>query len=290
MALTGAGCSTESGIPDYRGPEGRLRVPEPVRYRAFVERPEIRTRYWARSTVGWPRVADARPNAGHRALARLEREGVLVGVITQNVDGLHRAAGSRRTVDLHGRLAFVRCLECGVRIRRDRVQERLLALNPEWTSLARRTRAGRGVEATPDGDAALPDSAAEGFRVPGCTECEGVLKPDVVFFGENVPKPRVEEAWRLFGEADALLVVGSSLSVFSGRRFTQRAAKEGVPIGVVNIGPTRADEVAAAKVEGRIGEVLPRLAEGLLTPPSRPAARANPDGSCGPARHLPDPR
>ncbi len=263
VVLAGAGCSTESGIPDYRSPEAMQRTRTPIQYGEFVRSEAARTRYWARSTVGWRRVATARPNAGHRALAQLEDAGVVRGVITQNVDGLHHAAGSRRVVELHGSLAAVRCLQCGRPVRRDEFQARLLTLNAEW---ARRSAVDGVVEAAPDGDAEIPVEALQSFRVPGCEACGGVLKPDVVFFGENVPAERVADAWRLFDEGDVLLVVGSSLTVYSGRRFIYRAQKENRPIGIINIGPTRADTMAAAKVEGRLGEILPRLTDALLEP------------------------
>jgi NAD-dependent SIR2 family protein deacetylase len=262
VVLAGAGCSTESGIPDYRGPEGRLRARSPVQYGEFVRAPSARTRYWARSTVGWRRMATARPNEGHRALARLELEGRVRGVITQNVDGLHQAAGSRRVVELHGSLAHVRCLGCDGRIGRDDMQSLLLEHNDDWLRSLGPTD-GAAAPTAPDGDAELGDEHLTAFRVPDCPGCGGVLKPDVVFFGENVPADTVHDAWSLFAEGDALLVVGSSLTVFSGRRFVYRAAKEDVPIGIVNLGPTRADELAAAKVDGRLGELLPRLADAL---------------------------
>lgn len=264
VVLAGAGCSTESGIPDYRGPEGSLRTRKPVQYQEFVRSEAARVRYWARGTAGWTRFSAARPNAGHHALARLEEGGPVRGIITQNVDGLHHAAGSRRVVELHGSLAAVRCLECGGSEPRGDFQLRLLGLNAEWAERLARAAAEGAVEAAPDGDAELPAWAVESFRVPGCAACGGVLKPDVVFFGENVPARTVEEAWSLFGEADVLLVAGSSLTVYSGRRFIYRAQQEGVPIAVVNLGPTRADEMAAAKVEGPLGRVLPRLADELL--------------------------
>jgi NAD+-dependent protein deacetylase sirtuin 4 len=272
VALAGAGCSTESGIPDYRGPEGSLRARTPIQYQEFTRSEAARVRYWARSTIGWPRLSAARPNAAHRALARLEEGGVAGGVITQNVDGLHQAAGSRRVVELHGSLASVRCLECGRDARRDRFQERLRLLNERWEAWLQGRAPTGAVRSAPDGDAELPSWALESFRVPGCEACGGVVKPDVVLFGENVPRERVEEAWRLFAEADVLLVVGSSLTVYSGRRFIYRAQQEDVPIAIVNIGPTRADEMAAVKVEGPLGRVLPALAEALL--PQRPNAAA----------------
>jgi NAD-dependent deacetylase sirtuin 4 len=264
VVLAGAGCSTESGIPDYRGPDARPRAP--VQYQEFVRSEAARVRYWARGTAGWARFSAARPNAAHHALAELEECGVVRGIITQNVDGLHHAAGSRRVVELHGSLAAVRCLGCGEAAGRGEFQERVLALNAEWAERLLRPAAERGVEQAPDGDAELPSWALESFRVPGCEQCGGVIKPDVVFFGENVPAARVDEAWRLYEEGDVLLVAGSSLTVYSGRRFIHRAQKEGVPIGIVNLGPTRADEMAAAKVEGRLGLVLPRLAEAFRGP------------------------
>jgi len=256
VVLAGAGCSTESGIPDYRGPDAKPRAP--MQYGEFVRSEAARVRYWARSAVGWPRFSAARPNAGHHALAALEEAGAVQGVITQNVDGLHHAAGSRRVVELHGSLASVRCLACGQASPRDEWQARLLAGNAEWAR-----RLSGEVEQAPDGDAELPAWAMETFHVPACEACGGVIKPDVVFFGENVPAQRVEDAWRLFAEAEVLLVAGSSLTVCSGRRFIYRAQQDGVPIGIINIGPTRADEMAAAKVEGPLGRVLPRLADAL---------------------------
>jgi len=263
VVLAGAGCSTESGIPDYRGPGANLRRRAPMTYQEFVRSPESRARYWSRSAVGWPRFQAARPNAAHGALARLEADGVVRGIVTQNVDGLHQAAGSREVLELHGSLAFVRCLACGHRTGRAAFQERLGALNCGWVERLERTTVAGGVPSAPDGDAELPDGAVADFLVPGCEACGGVLKPDVVFFGENVPRERVDGAWRLVEAAQVLLVVGSSLTVYSGRRFVDGAAKAGVPVAVMNSGPTRADDVAAVKVDGRLGEVLPRLAEAL---------------------------
>jgi NAD-dependent SIR2 family protein deacetylase len=259
VVLAGAGCSTESGIPDYRGPENIGRTRTPIQYQEFIRSEAARVRYWARSTAGWARIVGAQPNAAHHALARLEEGGVVRGIITQNVDGLHQAAGSRRVVELHGSLASVRCLACERITPREEHQERLRSLNAEWMD---RLRNG-GVEVAPDGDAELSAQVVESFRVPACEGCGGVLKPDVVFFGENVPAERVQDAWSLFDEADVLLVAGSSLTVYSGRRFIYRAEKEGVPIAIVNIGPTRADDLAAVKVEGRLGSVLPGIAEAL---------------------------
>lgn len=261
--LAGAGCSTESGIPDYRGPDGRLRNRRPMQYGEFVRSAPARTRYWARSAVGWARVARARPNEGHRALARLEDRGIVRGIITQNVDGLHQAAGSRRVIELHGSLAWVRCLDCGERVTRGEHQARLLAVNPGWM----RSVEGGGRDGpvlAPDGDADIGWDETDGFVVPGCLACDGVMKPDVVFFGENVPRETVDRAWELFDESDVLLVVGSSLTVYSGRRFVYRAVERDLPIAVLNLGPTRADEVAAVKLEARVGESLPRLARELV--------------------------
>lgn len=263
VALVGAGCSTESGIPDYRGPDGRMRARTPMQYGEFVRSVESRTRYWARSAVGWRRIARAEPNGAHRALARLEEVGAVCGVITQNVDGLHHAAGSRRVVELHGTLSRVCCLDCGARYDRRAFQERLTALNRGWLDDAdERAREGR-LRSAPDGDADVAQEHVAGFTVPPCNACGGVLKPDVVFFGESVPAERVRAAWRLFEDAEVLLVLGSSLTVYSGRRFVYRAESEGVPIGVVNRGPTRADELAAVKVDGRLGRILPEVATRL---------------------------
>ncbi len=264
VVLAGAGCSTESGIPDYRGPEGSLRTRSPIQYQDFVGSEAARVRYWARSTIGWPRMAAARPNAAHHALARLARAGLVRGVSTQTVDGLHHAAGSERVVELHGSLASVRCLSCGAVGARDEYQRRLLARNAGWAEVLAASSRGGAVEVAPDGDAELPAWALESFRPAECAACGGIIKPDVVFFGENVPAARVEEAWGLYEEAAVLLVIGSSLTVYSGRRFLYRAEKEGVPIAIVNLGPTRADAMAAAKVEGPLGLVLPRVAEELL--------------------------
>ena len=257
LVLSGAGISTESGIPDYRGPQGALRNRRPMQYREFVGSEDARRRYWSRSAVGWSRLALARPNAGHSALARLEKAGAVVGVITQNVDGLHQAAGSQRVLELHGTLAAVRCLSCGHSEPRDSWQARLLADNPGWAAPADEA------ETAPDGDVELAPGLAAAFSIPGCLHCAGVIKPDVVFFGESVPAPRVEAAWSMLSAADALLVVGSSLAVFSGLRFVERAARDGKPVAIVNQGSTRGDRHAAVRVQGRLGDVLPLLAQVL---------------------------
>lgn len=252
VVLTGAGCSTESGIPDYRGPGTRARARNPIQHMEFLSRPEVRARYWARALIGWPRFSSARPNAAHQTLAELERDGYVLGLITQNVDRLHHAAGSSRVIELHGALADVRCLSCGERVARKDVQERLLALNPGFLE--------QQVEMRPDGDAELPVEAVSSFRVADCEHCGGALKPDVVFFGDNVPRPTVDAAFAMLEEGDALLVVGSSLAVFSGYRFVLRAAERHMPIGMINIGESRGAELADVCVEARAGEVLPRLA------------------------------
>jgi NAD-dependent SIR2 family protein deacetylase len=255
VALTGAGLSTDSGIPDYRGPGSPRRTP--MTYQEFLSGEPAQRRYWARSHVGWARMAHAEPNAGHRAFAALERCGALHGVITQNVDGLHRAAGSNAVIDLHGRIADVVCVSCGARSSRAALQERLAQLNPGFVEAA-----GGAVEAAPDGDAEL--AAVDGFRTARCTGCAGVLKPDVVFFGENVPRERVARAYAMVEAAGALLVAGSSLTVMSGLRFVRYAHKAGTPVVIVNRGATRGDELAAVRVDAGCSDVLPALAAAAL--------------------------
>lgn len=258
LALTGAGCSTESGIPDYRGPETRRRARNPIQHREFVGDPTARQRYWARSALGWPRFASAAPNAGHKALAELERGGIVGSVLTQNVDRLHQAAGTRNIIELHGALADVACLDCGGHEPRAELQARILALNPGFREEAE--------ELAPDGDAELPLEAVRGFRVPACLACGGVLKPDVVFFGGSVPREKVESAYAELDASEVLLVVGSSLAVFSGYRFVLRAAERGIPVALVNLGESRGDAHAAVRVDARAGEVLPELAKRLGSP------------------------
>ncbi len=255
VVLSGAGLSTESGIPDYRSGDRPGPPRTPMSYQQFVGDAAMRQRYWARSTLGWLAMGARKPNAGHRAVARLERAGVVNGVITQNVDGLHQAAGSRVVVELHGSLAQVVCLRCGRKERRDSLQLRMEGLNPDLLHAE--------VEILPDGDANLPDSLVEGFRVPSCLHCGGVLKADVVFFGENVPRARVERAFGLLAEADSVLVLGSSLAVRSGYRFVVAAKEAGKRVAIVNRGPTRGDADADVRVEGRLGETLPELARRL---------------------------
>ena len=254
--LSGAGLSTDSGIPDYRGPSGALRARLPMTIAEFHESPEARQRYWARAQIGWRRIAGARPNAGHRAVAALERAGLLRGIITQNVDGLHQAAGARRVVELHGALRRVVCLGCGARSRREALDARLRAANPE-------PELGIGVEpaSNPDGDVDLSDARAARFRLVGCEHCGAdLLKPDVVFFGENVPRPRVQQCFDLVDGADCLLVLGSSLTVMSGLRFVLRAQQAQVPVAIVNRGLTRGDHQADIKLDAPLAEVLPELA------------------------------
>ena len=254
--LTGAGCSTASGIPDYRGPGTARRARRPVQFRQFVTDAAWRQRYWARAAVGWRRVAQAAPNLAHASLAALD--GSLTGLVTQNVDGLHQAAGSRGVVELHGSLHQVVCMACGRTERREDVQDRLELLNPGW--------ADHVVEAAPDGDAEL--DGVEGFRVATCLGCGGALKPDVVFFGESVPRDRVAAATAAVEQAEALLVVGSSLVVFSGYRFVRQAHRAGLPIAIVSLGPTRGDPLATVKVDARAGESLEAVVRAIRPPPT----------------------
>ena len=260
VVLTGAGCSTESGIPDYRSPGGAWTRHKPIYYSAFVRSEEVRRFYWARSFRGWPRFAAARPNDAHRALAELEGQGRVRFLITQNVDDLHAEAGSRRVVQLHGRNRVVVCLDCGCEFLRADVQERLGAMNAAWLAQARWAHL-RADEAdfAPDGDADVARGAVGGFTVPPCERCGGVLKPGVVFFGESVPPGKVAVAMQRVDEADALLVAGSSLTVWSGFRFVKRAAERGIPIAIVNVGPTRGDALASLKIEAKCGPTLRHL-------------------------------
>jgi NAD-dependent SIR2 family protein deacetylase len=241
FVLTGAGCSTSSGIPDYRDAEGKWKARRPVTYQAFMGEEKTRRRYWARSLIGWRRIRRARPNDAHRALARLEAMGKSELLLTQNVDRLHQAAGSVRVIDLHGRIDLIRCMSCELRAARDELQDELGRLNAGWL----------GLEAAdaPDGDAELDSADFSSFIVPCCRRCGGVLKPDVVFFGESVPRDRVEAAARHLDEADAMLIVGSSLMVYSGFRFVERAANAGKPVAAVNLGRTRADGLLTLKAE-----------------------------------------
>ncbi len=239
--LTGAGCSTSSGIPDYRDADGRWKRAPPVTYQAFMGEEATRRRYWARSMLGWRRFSRARPNDTHRALARLEAAGRSELLLTQNVDRLHQAAGSAGVIDLHGRLDLVRCMGCERRAPRAALQNELGRMNAEWLDL--------DAADAPDGDADVENADFSSFRVPPCPDCGGVLKPDVVFFGENVPRERVQAAARHLEQADAMLIVGSSLMVYSGFRFVEMAVRAGKPVAAVNLGRTRADELLALKVE-----------------------------------------
>jgi NAD-dependent SIR2 family protein deacetylase len=263
FVLTGAGCSTDSGIPDYRDADGGWKRAQPVMFQAFMSDSLVRRRYWARSLIGWPRFRRAAPNDTHRALARLEQLGKLDLLVTQNVDGLHQAAGSREVIDLHGRLDQAICMSCRQRVPREWVQAELLALNPQWAHLDARE--------APDGDADLDGLDFSGFHVPPCPHCGGLLKPDVVFFGESVPQERVVTAMHRLQQADAMLVVGSSLMVYSGYRFAHAAAEAGKPIAAVNLGRTRADELLTLKVTEPCANALSFL---LPDPSGEPDAQA----------------
>jgi NAD-dependent SIR2 family protein deacetylase len=248
LVLTGAGCSTESGIPDYRDTDGAWKRKQPVQYLDFVRHFAVRQRYWARSFAGWTRFAEAQPNAAHVALARLEAAGLISCLVTQNVDGLHQRAGSRHVVDLHGRLDTVQCLTCRADWPRETFQAELARLNPAWQ--------GDEARVAPDGDADLEGVDFSRFVLPDCPACGGILKPAVVFFGESVPPERVTYCLERLAEADGLLVVGSSLMVRSGYRFAVAAAERGLPIAAINRGRTRADDLLTIKIEGSCGDVL----------------------------------
>jgi NAD-dependent SIR2 family protein deacetylase len=253
--LSGAGLSTESGIPDYRGPSGQARrTGQPMTYQEFTGSAQARQRYWARSHLGWRHITGASPNAGHRAVAALERAGLVSGIITQNVDGLHQAAGAASVTELHGSLHRVVCLSCWSRSSREELDARLRAANPLWTADA-------GLAVNPDGDVALEETS--GFTVADCLACGGLLKPDVVFFGENVPKPRVESCFSLVSSSSALVVLGSSLTVMSGLRYVRRASSLGIPVVIVNQGATRGDSLATATLDAPLGSTLTALAQEL---------------------------
>lgn len=255
--LSGAGCSTGSGIPDYRDEDGKLKNALPVQFSDFVNSADVRKRYWARSFAGWNRISTARPNAAHIALAELERLGRVHSLVTQNVDNLHRVAGSRNVIDLHGVLQKIRCLDCSAIGQRSDWQSRLEELNPGWRS---------EVSAyTPDGDAQLSASACLNFKVPDCPTCGGIVKPDVVFFGESVPVGRISTAAAKLGQSDLLLIVGSSLMVFSGYRFVRLAQKAEIPVVIINRGRTRADAIASRKLSSDCTKLLPQLVDGLAT-------------------------
>jgi NAD-dependent SIR2 family protein deacetylase len=252
VVLSGAGLSTESGIPDYRGPSGAHRKATPMTYQTFVGSAEARRRYWARSYLGWRQIATAQPNDGHRAVATLQARGLLDGIITQNVDGLHQAAGARDVVELHGGLDLVVCLSCGLRESRTSIDDRLRAANAAFAASV--------ATINPDGDAELSDAELDTFVPIGCRYCcSDLIKPDVVFFGENVPRERVDASYALVEAASTLLVLGSSLSVMSGLRFVRRAAALGIPVAIVNQGETRGDPLADLKLDAPLGAVLAAL-------------------------------
>ncbi|WP_458316649.1 NAD-dependent protein deacetylase [Mycolicibacterium brisbanense] len=255
--LTGAGMSTDSGIPDYRGPDSP--PSNPMTIRQFTSDPVFRQRYWARNHIGWRHMDETLPNAGHRALAALEAEGVVVGLITQNVDLLHTKAGSRTVVNLHGSYAQVVCLDCGHTMSRTALADLLEAANPGFLE---RAESVGGIAVAPDADAVVTDTSS--FVIIDCPVCGGMLKPDIVYFGESVPKDRVEQAYSLVDASDALLVAGSSLTVYSGYRFLRHAAAHGIPVGIINRGPTRGDDLAAVKVDAGCSELLTLLAGELV--------------------------
>lgn len=252
LVLSGAGMSTGSGIPDYRGPNGAYaRGHQPMTYQNFLHSEDGRRRYWARSHVGWTAFSQARPNAAHAALAHLEQGGFIDAIITQNVDGLHQRAGSSRVIDLHGRLDRVICLSCGALQDRMNIHERLMEVNPDFSSHAKRIN--------PDGDHEISDAQLVNFHLVSCPECEGILKPDVVYFGESVPRERVDAAFEMVNSCSSILVLGSSLMVYSGRRFVEHAHKRGKTVVIINQGPTRCDHIADVRVDADVVDVLPAL-------------------------------
>ncbi|WP_043394246.1 NAD-dependent protein deacetylase [Mycolicibacterium llatzerense] len=253
--LTGAGISTDSGIPDYRGPDSP--PSNPMTIQQFLSGPAFRQRYWARNHIGWLHMAARRPNAGHRAVAALERAGLVTGVITQNVDLLHTKAGSQTVVNLHGTYAQVICLSCGHTMTRAELADELERLNPGFTE---RVEVG-SIGVAPDADAIVEDTAT--FRYLDCPRCGGILKPDIVYFGDSVPKDRVQQAYALVDEADALLVAGSSLTVYSGYRFVRHAAAAGKAVAIINRGTTRGDDLATVKIDSGCSEILALLASEL---------------------------
>ncbi|NKB38780.1 MAG: NAD-dependent protein deacetylase [Gammaproteobacteria bacterium] len=248
FVLTGAGCSTASGIPDYRDDKGEWKHSKPVQFQDFIQHRLTRQRYWARSLLGWPRVFAAQPGLAHHALRKLEQAGAIHYLITQNVDRLHQRAGSLRVIDLHGNLERVSCLSCFFQLTRVEMQEKLRKENPAFNE--------KSHELAPDGDAVLDNYDFSGFHIIDCSHCGGILKPDVVFFGESVPKKRVQMAMQYLQESKALLVVGSSLMVYSGYRFCRAASKSGLPLSALNRGRTRADAELQLKIEDDCGETL----------------------------------
>jgi NAD-dependent SIR2 family protein deacetylase len=266
FVLTGAGCSTASGIPDYRDEHGEWKRQPPVMIQAFRTQAPVYRRYWARAYAGWPRFTAASPSQAHLAIAAWEAAGSLTRVVTQNVDRLHQHAGSKAVLDLHGRLDIVVCLGCGERMTRETLQATMAAANRRWQALP---------AMAPDGDADIDPSLVESFAAPLCESCGGLLKPDVVFFGENVPRERCEEAREALAAADALLVAGSSLMVYSGFRFVRQAHEAGLPIAIVNRGRTRGDDLAELKVEGDVGDVLAGAISAIAQAPARWHASAS---------------
>jgi len=253
--ITGAGVSTASGIPDYRDADGQWKRAQPVTLQQFVGDAAVRQRYWVRSFAGWPHFSRARPNAAHVALAELERRGRVHGVVTQNVDRLHQRAGSRQVVDLHGRLDVVVCLDCATRYRREWLQRRLAGMNTGWDEQAARI--------APDGDADIEDADFVRFRIPDCPRCGGMLKPDVVFYGESVPAVRRDQATSMVNAADGILIVGSSLMVWSSFRLVRAAAARGASVAAINQGRTRADDLLAVKCVGDGGDILRQVLDDL---------------------------
>lgn len=251
FVLTGAGCSTESGIPDYRDAEGEWKHKRPLQYQDFIRSENARKRYWARSLLGWQRIALAQPNPAHIALACLERAGWIYQLVTQNVDGLHQKAGSRRVLDLHGRLDTVECLDCQWQWPRETFQQRLQEKNPDFKNFS--------AAIAPDGDALLEDIDFSQFQIPPCEQCAGILKPSVTFFGEGVPSQKVKQAYAYLEDADGLLIVGSSLMVYSGYRFCRAAWEQCKPIAAINLGRTRADDKLSLKIPAPCSQVLPAL-------------------------------
>ncbi|GII28209.1 NAD-dependent protein deacetylase [Planotetraspora mira] len=257
VILSGAGLSTESGIPDYRGETGRRRQADPMTYQTFIGSAEARRRYWARSHLGWGHIARAAPNAGHHAVAELQARGLVAGIITQNVDGLHQAAGAQQVIELHGAIDRVMCLSCGQRTARRLLDQQLREANPGWRAQVSAIN--------PDGDAVIADDQIDGFEIVDCHSCGGMLKPDVVFFGENVPRPRVDECYALTGDARTLLVLGSSLTVMSGFRFVRHAGERAIPVAIINKGATRGDDHALVALDAPLGSALTALLAELGT-------------------------
>lgn len=264
--ITGAGVSTASGIPDYRDADGKWKRAQPVTFQQFVGDTAVRQRYWARSFAGWPHFSRAGPNAAHVALAELEQRGRVHGIVTQNVDRLHQRAGSRHVVDLHGRLDVVVCLDCATRYQREWLQRRLAAMNPDWAEHAERI--------APDGDADIEDVDFGAFRIPDCPRCGGLLKPDVVFYGESVPTARRDQATGMMNAADGILIVGSSLMVWSSFRLVRAAAARGASIAAINQGRTRADDLLVVRCVGDCGEVLQQVLDDLDA--AQPVVTADP--------------